>query len=66
MIDPLINAWDAAAVETVSPRREAGSRDWQGRDSIESGDGLATNGLVHADLLRALADAVGREPEKRS
>jgi histidinol-phosphatase len=35
---------------------EAGGRfsDWHGRESIESGDGVATNGLVHADVLAAL------------
>ncbi len=57
MIDPLLNAWDAAAVDVVVT--EAGGRfsDWHGRDSIESGDGIATNGLVHADILRLLADA---------
>jgi len=51
MIDPLMNAWDAAAVETVVV--EAGGRftDWQGRDRIDSGDGLATNGLVHDESL---------------
>lgn len=55
MIDPVMNAWDAAAVETVV--REAGGRftDWQGRDRIDSGDGVATNGLVHAEVLRLIA-----------
>ena len=54
MIDPLLNAWDAAAVETVVT--EAGGRftDWQGRASIDSGDGVATNGLVHDALLKCL------------
>ena len=55
MIDPLLNPWDAAAVETVV--REAGGRftDWQGRERIDSGDGVATNGLVHEDVLRLVA-----------
>jgi histidinol-phosphatase len=54
MIDPLLNAWDAAAVETVVT--EAGGRftDWQGRGSIDSGDGVATNGLVHDAILQCL------------
>ena len=54
MVDPLLNAWDAAAVDVVVT--EAGGRfsDWRGRDSIESGDGVATNGVVHADVLRHL------------
>jgi histidinol-phosphatase len=55
MIDPIMNAWDAAAVETVVI--EAGGRftDWQGRPRIDSGDGLATNGLVHDEVLRLVA-----------
>ncbi len=54
MIDPLMNAWDAAAVETVV--REAGGTftDWQGRERIDSGEGLASNSLVHAEVLNAL------------
>ncbi|MFM7108481.1 MAG: inositol monophosphatase family protein [Planctomycetaceae bacterium] len=55
MIDPLMNRWDAAAVETVVV--EAGGRftDWHGRGSIDSGDSVATNGLVHDEVLRLLA-----------
>jgi histidinol phosphatase-like enzyme (inositol monophosphatase family) len=55
MIDPLMNRWDAAAVETVVI--EAGGRftDWQGRGRIDAGEGLATNGLVHDAMLRLLA-----------
>ena len=56
MIDPIMNAWDAAAVETVVT--EAGGRfsDWQGRPRIDSGDGVATYGLVHDELLRLIAE----------
>ncbi len=54
MIDPRLNPWDAAAVEVVVT--EAGGRfsDWLGRPRIDSGDGLATNGLVHDELLALL------------
>jgi histidinol phosphatase-like enzyme (inositol monophosphatase family) len=54
MVDPLMNAWDAAAVETVI--REAGGRftDWQGRERIDSGEGIASNGLVHEAALEIL------------
>ncbi|NDC54097.1 MAG: inositol monophosphatase [Planctomycetia bacterium] len=56
MIDPLMNAWDAAAVETVIA--EAGGRftDWRGRPRIDSGEGLATNGVVHDALLHLLTN----------
>ena len=51
MIDPIMLAWDAAAGETVVT--EAGGRfsDWEGRPRIDSGDGVATNGLVHEEVL---------------
>jgi histidinol phosphatase-like enzyme (inositol monophosphatase family) len=54
MIDPLMNAWDAAAVETVIT--EAGGRftDWRGRPRIDAGDGLATNGRTHDAVLGLL------------
>ncbi|MFM1905193.1 MAG: hypothetical protein RLZZ440_3093 [Planctomycetota bacterium] len=54
MIDPRLNPWDAAAVEVVVT--EAGGRfsDWRARSSIDSGDGIATNGLVHDALLATL------------
>jgi histidinol phosphatase-like enzyme (inositol monophosphatase family) len=59
MIDPLLNPWDAAAVDVVVT--EAGGRfsDWHGRDSIESGDGIATNGLVHDAALGHIANPAG-------
>ena len=49
-----MNRWDAAAVETVIT--EAGGRytDWHGRPRIDSGDGLATNGLVHDAVVALL------------
>ena len=57
MVDPLLNAWDAAAVAVVVT--EAGGRfsDWHGHASIDSGDGLATNGVVHEAALGLLAAA---------
>lgn len=62
MVDPLMNAWDAAAVEPVI--REAGGRftDWEGRNRIDSGDGLATNGLIHEEVLRLLERPAGGGP----
>ena len=54
MVDPLLNPWDAAAVMPVVV--EAGGRftDWLGRPRIDSGDGVATNGLVHQAAIEIL------------
>lgn len=54
MVDPLLNPWDAAAVEVVVTEAGGHFSDWQGRDRIDSGDGIATNGLVHDAALSAL------------
>lgn len=56
-IDPILKIWDAAAVQPII--EEAGGRfsDWNGRPRIDSGDSLATNGLLHDEVLRILATA---------
>jgi histidinol-phosphatase len=54
MVDPVVNPWDVAAVMPVI--EEAGGRfsDWQGRPSIQTGDGIGSNGLVHDQVLSIL------------
>jgi fructose-1,6-bisphosphatase/inositol monophosphatase family enzyme len=51
MIDPAVNLWDAAPLQTII--EEAGGRftDWQGRATVHSSDSLATNGLVADEVL---------------
>ena len=58
--DPMLNAWDAAAVAVVVGEAGGTFTDWQGIHTIDGGDGLATNGSVHNDLLRLLAPAAIR------
>jgi histidinol-phosphatase len=55
MVDPIVNPWDVAAVLPVI--QEAGGRftDWQGRPSIQTGDGVGSNGMVHDKVLGILA-----------
>jgi len=52
MIDPEMNIWDAAAILPII--EEAGGRftDWRGNLTIASGEGIATNGLVHQEVLK--------------
>ena len=51
MIDPVMNLWDAAPLQTVI--EEAGGKftDWQGRPTVHSGESIATNGLVADEVL---------------
>lgn len=55
MIDPVLNVWDAAAVQPII--NEAGGRfsDWNGRGAIDSGDAVGTNGLIHDQILQVIA-----------
>jgi histidinol phosphatase-like enzyme (inositol monophosphatase family) len=51
MIDPAMNLWDAAPLQTII--EEAGGRftDWQGCATVHSSDSIATNGLVTDEVL---------------
>ena len=57
MIDPILNIWDAAAVQPIV--QEAGGRftDWAGVSRIDAGESIGTNGLVHDEVI-ALTKAV--------
>ena len=54
MIDPILNVWDAAAVQPII--QEAGGRfsDWSGAPRIDSGDSVGSNGLFHDEILKLL------------
>jgi len=51
MIDPVMNLWDAAPLQTII--EEAGGRftDWQGNATIRAGESIATNGLLTDEVL---------------
>lgn len=54
MIDPIMNVWDAAAIQPIM--EEAGGKftSWKGEPTIYGGDGVASNGPLHAEALRYL------------
>jgi histidinol-phosphatase len=51
MIDPVMNLWDAAPLQTVV--EEAGGKfsDWRGKATVHAGEAIATNGLVSDEVL---------------
>jgi histidinol phosphatase-like enzyme (inositol monophosphatase family) len=51
MVDPVAAVWDLAPLLPIL--EEAGGRftDWQGRRTIHSGQAIATNGVVHDEVL---------------
>ena len=55
MVDPICNAWDVAAIKPVI--EEAGGKftDWKGNSTVRGGDGVGTNGHLHAAVLARLS-----------
>jgi len=51
MVDPVVNIWDAAPLQTII--EEAGGHfvDWRGNATIHAGEAIATNGLVTEEVL---------------
>ena len=54
MLDPVMNAWDCAALLPIV--REAGGRfsDWTGVERIDGGDAVSTNAALSAHVLELL------------
>jgi len=59
MIDPLMHLWDAASLQPVLEEAGGTFTDWRGEPTIYSGEGIATNGLMLAEVL-ALTRPVSR------
>ena len=56
MIDPVMNVWDAAAVQIIVEEAGGLFTDWQGIAAIDSGDGFATNGRLHPAVQKIISD----------
>jgi len=51
MVDPVMSLWDAAALQPILEEAGGTFTDWQGRPSIYSGQGIATNGRLLDEVL---------------
>jgi histidinol phosphatase-like enzyme (inositol monophosphatase family) len=51
MLDPVMNVWDAAAIQSIVLEAGGTFTDWQGKPTIYGGEGIATNGKVLAEVL---------------
>lgn len=58
MFDPIVNIWDVAPMGIILP--EAGGRftDMEGREKIDSGNGLSSNGVLHDGILQVMKESV--------
>jgi histidinol phosphatase-like enzyme (inositol monophosphatase family) len=57
MLDPLMNVWDAAALQPILVEAGGTLTDWKGNDTIYGGEAIATNGKLLADVLAITRDA---------
>ena len=51
MVDPVAAVWDLAPLLPILEEAGGAFTDWQGRRTIHSGQAIATNGLVHEEVL---------------
>ena len=51
MVDPVMAVWDAAALLPILEEAGGTFTDWQGRTTIYSNEGIATNGLILSEVL---------------
>lgn len=51
MADPILNVWDAAAVQPIIEEAGGTFTDWQGDPTIHAGEAIATNGHVLDEVL---------------
>ncbi|MBC8355561.1 MAG: histidinol-phosphatase [Planctomycetes bacterium] len=56
MVDPIMNIWDAAAIQPVMEEAGGTFTDWQGNACIDGGEGIGTNGLVLEEVLAITRD----------
>ncbi|HEX4415002.1 MAG TPA: histidinol-phosphatase [Lacipirellulaceae bacterium] len=59
MIDPVVNLWDAAPLQTIIEEAGGNFTDWNGKATIHAGEALATNGRVDDEVL-AITRGAGR------
>jgi histidinol-phosphatase len=62
MLDPAMNVWDCAALLPVLEEAGGTFTDWRGRRSIHSGNAVATNGALFAEVMRVI-ETKGQNPK---
>lgn len=59
MVDPEMSIWDTAALMPIILEAGGTFTDWKNEPSYTSGDSIATNGLVHAEVMETLGVNAG-------
>jgi histidinol-phosphatase len=55
-LDPAMNVWDCAALLPIVEEAGGWFTDWRGRRTIRGGEGVATNGVLHDEVLGLLRE----------
>ncbi len=56
MLDPIVSAWDCAALLPILAEAGGTFTDWQGRPRIDGGEAFSTNGLLFETVKTFLAE----------
>jgi fructose-1,6-bisphosphatase/inositol monophosphatase family enzyme len=56
MVDPVVAVWDLAPLLPILEEAGGTFTDWQGRRTIHSGQGIATNGRILEEVLAMVAE----------
>ncbi len=57
MVDPVVNLWDAAALQPIIEGAGGHFSDWQGRPTVHTGNAVATNARLGGLVLSITRDA---------
>lgn len=60
MLDSVINPWDCAPMMPIVQEAGGSFSNWAGEETIWGKDSMATNGLLHEDVLRILRNEARR------
>jgi histidinol-phosphatase len=52
MVEPLMNVWDAAAIQPIMEEAGGTFTDWKGNPTIHAGEGIGTNGHLLEQVLK--------------
>jgi len=54
MLDPILNAWDCAALVPILVEAGGTFTDWDGEVSIYNGNGFSTNGVLFEQVMEII------------
>jgi histidinol phosphatase-like enzyme (inositol monophosphatase family) len=56
MLDPVMNAWDCAALAPIVEEAGGTFTDWHGQRTIKGGNAISTNGVLFDEVMKTIAD----------